>query len=293
MSRASRLLVLMAILSASQFADPAIAAPTAGDFIYVKDHVTISGNGSDGLATAACPDGSRTTGVGGSISDSNGKSTFFNKIGGLDFGDGDGQLDNGARVEAWNDSRSDRKLTAFAVCSQGADVADLTYNTALTNVTSATGAISTGQPCAGGTSEEALGAGGGVDNNPYDRLTLLYPGDSNIGIGFRGTNPDDRNLQKTAICLPEDNRAITRVVKDFPVRPNEIGKGTAFCPRGTHVAGGGGVGHAQTTLVLSKPIDGSDRDHVPDDGWVVRIRNVYTEKDDFSAVAICAGPLEP
>lgn len=289
-----RILLILTMVIAVLQAPPVASGGSSSvdDFTYVSARARIDGNGSDGIVDVACPDGTRTTGVGGSISNGNGNNARFNKITGLDhvLNDPDTDQDDGARIEVWNVAQSSRMFTAYAVCSGGVDAGDQSYNTTLTNIDAGTSSHFGPVTCAGGAAEEVLGGGGGVDNNAYDLLSVKFPYDTGITIGIRGVNPNDRNLQKTAICMPVANRAITVAEKIIEVKPNEIRGRTVMCPRGTHVTSGGGYGGALFTLLQSKPVDGPDGDHVPDDGWTVRARNTYTEKSDFYVHAICAGP---
>jgi hypothetical protein len=59
-----------------------------------------------------------------------------------------------------------------------------------------------------------------------------------------------------------------------------------------HVVGGGvnvtGSQH-QTRLVISAPYDGSDADHIPDDGWLSEVYGVSGASRTVTAYAICVG----
>ena len=62
----------------------------------------------------------------------------------------------------------------------------------------------------------------------------------------------------------------------------------AQCPHGTHVTGGGLYDEGGSDRIFaSKPLDGSDADHKPDDGWR---GTAFPEQDseDVTTVAICA-----
>lgn len=64
---------------------------------------------------------------------------------------------------------------------------------------------------------------------------------------------------------------------------------TVRCPRGAPVVGGGAriPGAAGVRLVSSAPIDGSDADRIPDDGWRVRVHNRSDADEDVTPHATC------
>ena len=63
------------------------------------------------------------------------------------------------------------------------------------------------------------------------------------------------------------------------------------CPKGTSVIGGGvGItGHTHLQEVAtSRPFDGKDRDHKPDDGWSGRANNGLSTGVTMTVAAVCA-----
>jgi hypothetical protein len=75
----------------------------------------------------------------------------------------------------------------------------------------------------------------------------------------------------------------------LPAAPQAL-RLTANCPRGQHVVGGGAAaGHfgsiADAWVNSSYPIDDSDRNNAPDDGW--RARLYGANQSDAAAVAVC------
>jgi hypothetical protein len=65
---------------------------------------------------------------------------------------------------------------------------------------------------------------------------------------------------------------------------------TAKCPKGTHVISGGernGEGYDGARLLQSYPLDGSDADDKPDDGWRTRVENRGSGKIHVKTQAFC------
>ena len=67
-------------------------------------------------------------------------------------------------------------------------------------------------------------------------------------------------------------------------------KGTAKCPPGTHVTGGGALSAPRVEIDSSYPIDGDDRGDKPDDGWRVRVESGAGGPTKFHVEAICRRP---
>jgi hypothetical protein len=71
---------------------------------------------------------------------------------------------------------------------------------------------------------------------------------------------------------------------------------SAQCPAGTRVVGGGATTASATPsgtnefwLSRTRPFDGADADHRPDDGWLGRGFNRFGTAKNFGAYAICFG----
>jgi hypothetical protein len=272
--------------------DPVDAA-TSGDFIYVKAKQTTASVGS-GVANVFCPDGTRTTGVGASMSESNGTNAWLTGIFPLDrdFNDADTDGDDGASAQGWNATVKKRTLTVYAICSQGADMNDQTYKRADSVLGSTTTGAGFNIDCLG-PQQEILGGGGGITANPYDRLSIATPNGDVFSYGFTGENPGGRTFSGFSVCLPEANRVVTVVEKTIAVRPFSIGSAKVSCPAGTKVTGGG-VGNGSLRHILtSRPFDGPDADRVPDDGWAMKLANPDDERRDSTVDAICAAPIPP
>ncbi|MFN8196216.1 MAG: hypothetical protein U0R80_18275 [Nocardioidaceae bacterium] len=74
------------------------------------------------------------------------------------------------------------------------------------------------------------------------------------------------------------------------VAADTAGRATVMCPASRHVIGGGGRISgtvSQGALAESRPVDGKDRDHVPDDGWRVVGYNHGGAAKTVTASALC------
>jgi pimeloyl-ACP methyl ester carboxylesterase len=268
-----------------------VDAATSGDFVYVKA-VSQAGPVASGVTNVFCPPGTRTTGVGASMSESNGNNAWVNGIFPLDASasDEDTDGDDGASAQGWNASGTKKSLTVYAICSQGLDVGDLTYNREDSVLSSPTTGAGFFVMCAG-PDQEVTGGGGGTTANPYDHVSITSPNLDHFSYGFVGTNPNGRTLTGVAICLPALNRSITIAEKTVEVRPFSIGAVKVSCPAGTKVSGGGVGPGSLRVIVSSRPFDGPDADSVTDDGWATKVRNPDDEKRNSTVKAVCAGPI--
>jgi hypothetical protein len=75
------------------------------------------------------------------------------------------------------------------------------------------------------------------------------------------------------------------------IAENESDRVQVRCPKGTTVIGGGAQGGPPGAFInTSAPLDLGDDDSLPDDGWVVRVKNSGLTTTNISASATCAGP---
>jgi hypothetical protein len=83
---------------------------------------------------------------------------------------------------------------------------------------------------------------------------------------------------------------VSYVKKNVVLKPLKKARLTVACPKHTHVLGGGADSKgAYGTSLLSQtyPVDLSDKDKKPDDGWGSLVRNRAKEKIKVSFVATC------
>ena len=110
----------------------------------------------------------------------------------------------------------------------------------------------------------------------------LYNGSLGTGVG-----------RVTAICLRNDRWDVSYARDVFKDLPSSAGGVTsAFCPKGTSVAAGGGSvgpGEGEAWLNSSIPIDGGDEDGVPDDVWTSYYYNFSGDPKNVTAYAVCKG----
>jgi hypothetical protein len=111
------------------------------------------------------------------------------------------------------------------------------------------------------------------------------------GVNNSSSGPATK-MTVTAICKKRAKSAVKKVVGPKQVIPdNSEDSGKAMCPSGTHVVGGGShtAPHSTDSEVAgSFPIDGSDGDGKPDDGWEAIANNDNSGLQiKLHAVALC------
>ena len=136
--------------------------------------------------------------------------------------------------------------------------------------------------------------GGGISSK--EPFGMTFVADSLPGGGRHGWNYESRRVEAgpftyfaSAIC---DEKRPSYVDESFEVAPDTYGSDFALCPTGQHVYSGGakakvegGFGAALTT---SHPVDGTDPDTIPDDGWGVSAQNFDFEDDlKEKIIAVC------
>ena len=258
---------------------------TKGGLAYVSDKVT-STNPSNTESDAACPKlgkGWRIAGGGFRSGDSS-----ANILGSrsldiyLPFGDDDIHPDDFWEVSA--NPAVGKKLTSYAICMKEpklkyvqVDVPD----SASSHRTSTDTCAGKGRPT----------GGGGLIATTGSYLSSTFPiGKHAWSIaafdainGFGGMTSD-------FACL--SSRKIFQTGRSKSVHAGAVKAITAKCPAHSHVTGGGAdfVATAGAGKQLaSYPVDGGDRDKVPDDGWRVQGRNLTAASIFLDAWAICKG----
>jgi hypothetical protein len=141
--------------------------------------------------------------------------------------------------------------------------------------------------------------GGGVDISGSAKRSLLedsFPdgtgaGDPNYWRGAAinlGSSP--KTLTVYGVCFKDGPSEITFVSQTVvaPIGPSEVGTAAAACPSGTKVVGGGGLLFAFGITQATVPFDDSDGNHVPDDGWRVKMLNIDDDAAILQVHAVCA-----
>jgi hypothetical protein len=141
--------------------------------------------------------------------------------------------------------------------------------------------------------------GGGVSGeNGYNTLGRSIPFDGrdsdskpNDGwkVGFYDTGGGQDKASIAAIC---STGHVSYASKQVAVPVGKSARLTAKCPAGTHVGGGGGGADAnplRDVLTASHPVDGADRDEIPDDGWAASMINSTKQPHKLLVVADCLG----
>jgi len=94
---------------------------------------------------------------------------------------------------------------------------------------------------------------------------------------------EERDFSVFTSCIAIGN---TRLVRRYRlIHGGETQAQRAPCPRGTKVTGGGSGTFGPKPV--SRPYDGGDRKHVPDDGWLVKTSYDQTSSTWHVVQAVC------
>ena len=257
---------------------------TKGGITYVSDteHVT---NPAFTEALAACPNaggrsriiggGIRIAGIPGNVSISASRPLDLADV----FGDDDLIIDD--YWEASGDAPVDTPITGYAICAK---FKGLKYH----SVTLPNGGderLGTGS-CGGGRS---VTGGGGFIATTGSRVTSMYPSATDKwSVAALDTNGGAGVTTLDFVCLK--SKHLKTVVAKRKIPANSAGFKTAKCPAKAHVTGGGALmngGPIPSLLDSSYPIDGGDKDKVPDDGWTALGNNEQLSSQKLSVFAIC------
>ncbi|HSS67422.1 MAG TPA: hypothetical protein VLK34_02640 [Nocardioidaceae bacterium] len=194
--------------------------------------------------------------------------------------------DNAAPDDWWESvvkSVVGHKLTGYAICSKKPS-----HYVLHTTPTSASSNRTDTVSCAAG---DAVVGGGAFIATTDSFVNSSYPIAGGWRIRVRDTVGGAGGMQAYAVCRPNgqiDSRLVA--VEHKNVAPGTAASATALCGASRHVSGGGGrlTGRiGQAWLSASRPIDGSDADSVPDDGWRVTGYNSSGSSKSLRAIAVC------
>jgi hypothetical protein len=168
----------------------------------------------------------------------------------------------------------------------------------------ASGPITSGQPtavdasCPGGT--HLVGAGGDSVEAGFSVLEGVLNSVTPLDGGDQDLKPDDiaRVYAFNTTASPGETRAWAICAAGRTVyrshtsklREGHAATAKARCRRGTNVVGGGNYitgANDDATLQATRPFDGGDADHKPDDGWRVKAFNLRDGRKDLTAYAMC------
>jgi hypothetical protein len=192
----------------------------------------------------------------------------------------------------WHALQPDQKLSVYGICAKTATVtADTRYANFPTPPSSVgfTTGCAAGHVLGGGVEgpylDSHVGASMPVDGPDADKV----PGD-----GWRGSSAALSGSSPIMlihyVCgtgpTPKYRSTKTQVL------PGEKGTLKVGCRNSQHVTGGGALvsgpvsdGHTSA----SRPIDGPDADHIPDDGWLATVSNDSGSAETAKVTAICVG----
>ena len=237
--------------------------------------------------TAACPDGTEALGGGGAVEGPSGGARLNENYPVLELGSG--------WVAEGSSRAKKRELRAYAVCTRNIDVTIASDSMGVglgSDQTTAQnrGCPSLGYPSGGGVS--ATGAGIETVNNFY--LAGGSPGWYTTALNPTMT---DTVVQFHTACVPPDRSRFVRESKPVALKPGESGEAIAHCRRGEVAEGGGWRAergdpgeYRSAAAIATRPWDSADRGRTPEDGWLVKARNVENKRVALVASAGCRAP---
>jgi hypothetical protein len=207
-----------------------------------------------------------------------------------DGDDGNAQPDDGWLGEASNLGSVPLTLKTYAICSHTSP----DYGQA-TSQTFAVGSISSASTSCGAPQRAV---GGGI-------RSLTEPGNTHLvhtlpsadlaeweGGVYADAGPPDSAFRTYLICTGAMDVSFESQEEEIESGPAALTV-SANCAGGTHVSGGGAsieatVANSENSWInTSRPFDGNDAGHVPDDGWTARVQ-LGTGAQGASAYAVCA-----
>jgi hypothetical protein len=205
--------------------------------------------------------------------------------------DPDGDEDDGAVVLGWSDGGG--TVTSYAICMKGSDGASLIYDRFTSTVGPGTGGHGGSNNC-GAADEELIGGGGGIEPTEQDFLQASEPFDADDWrVLTQHTNATvDRTFSATVVCIGTGFSLMSIKHAEGQVTGGGATKRVkVMCPAKRHVSAGGvDMFGSDSRLVSSRPIDGPDANHVPDDGWAGKVRNDGALPEAFQVSAVCVRP---
>jgi hypothetical protein len=146
--------------------------------------------------------------------------------------------------------------------------------------------------CGPGTHATGGGFGGGMAGAAASVLVPLDGGDRDRrpddGWRARLAGGETETVAAYLTCTGGNAAYAHSAVLRLPA--GGAAKGTAKCPPGTHVIGGGALAAPRVEIDSSYPIDGDDSGQRPDDGWRVRVESGAGALTKFHVEAVCQHP---
>ncbi len=281
-------IALAATIASSAFAGFA-ADPNIGDkqlgrndgIAYVKDAETVVDTGST-LASAGCPGKGDAWRVAGGGFDAGHSFNLINMSRPLDHSDADTAPDDYWEVES-NSADGGTKITSYAICMKEPK---LKYVSAVAP-DSATSERKLSVDCPG--KSEPISGGGSISHSD-SFLTSLYSKGGTWTAAVHDFNAGTGNFTADAVCLR--SKRLERV----PVRPILIDPVTQVNIKILCEAPAQPMGSLYQLIrptlgpdptFASFPIDGNDKDRIPDDGMQIGVKNTTTEPVTVRASAMC------
>jgi hypothetical protein len=281
-------LAALAGLGLSGATASAVTLGQAGGLKYVRTGTSVSLGGFEDR-NARCGGAWHVFGGGVSISGPT-ISGQLESTAPFDGDDANGHPDDGWLGEVSNLGSVPLTLKTYAVCSH----ASPDYGQA-TSQTFAVGSISSASTSCGAPQRAV---GGGI-------RSLTVPGNTHLvhtlpsadlaeweGGVYADAGPPDAAFRTYEICAGGVDASFESQDEEIESAPASAAV-SADCPGGTHVTGGGAsieatIANSRNSWInTSRPFDGNDPGHVPDDGWTARVQ-LGAGADGVSAYAVCA-----
>lgn len=208
----------------------------------------------------------------------------------FDGADGNVQPDDGWLGGASNLGSVPQKLKTYAICSH----ATPSYGDIVSDVSEVGSISGAGIGC--GPPPQTLGGGIRSFTAPHDTHLLETRPSPDLeeweGSVYHDAGPAEGEFRVYAICATGMDLAWRHNQQEIESGPTSLTVST-HCSAGTHVTGGGVLIEgtvataAHSWITTSRPLDGNDPGHVPDDGWTGRAQ-LGAGADGATAYAVCA-----
>jgi len=278
--------ILASTASAGFMPDPKLGDVQLGKrdgIAYVKDSETTVSPGIS-LASAGCPgkgDAWRIAGGGFAAALPN---TLINMSRPLDHADADHAADDYWEVES-NSAQAGSKLTSYSICMKESK---LRYTSAIAS-DDPTGDRSLSVRCPGRT--EPISGGGSIGSTG-GFLSSLYADGSRWNVIAHDADDGTGNFTADAVCLKSKRVEIVRASRIVdPVTQANV---KVLCEAPAMPLGSVYQWHHGEVIgrpVLDLPIDGKDKNSIPDDGWKVGLFNPSSEPERVRVTSTCFDPV--
>ena len=265
---------------------------TVGAVRYARDTGSYDPGSGFGVTVAGCGGTLWHLIGGGGASGGSATASWLAVLQTIDYVDPDTQRDDG--MEAAGFGPDGHAITAYSICIKDGDLAYPAKSIPNQPTGLRTGSVTCGPP------KWHVTSGGVFIATVNSWMSASFPVDgSDAGTtpddGWRGTVYDTvggaGGFDIYAVCAAGLKLHYVRGASGS-VASGHARTRKAMCASSEHVVGGGArvSGPAdRSRLVTSAPVDGSDADKIPDDGWTTSVYNVSGAAKQVTPFAICLG----